>query len=80
MVRLPHHPAAIGSRFFHHYRVAAGNVLTGLQMKQKTLFIVAAVALLLSFLAAAVVYKNSQREQAALQATANREAPCACTR
>ncbi|MDC7697627.1 DsbA family protein [Vogesella indigofera] len=43
-------------------------------MKQKTLLIVAAVALLLSFLAAAVVYKNTQREQAEQQATANREA------
>lgn len=43
-------------------------------MKQKTLFIVAAVALLLSFLAAAIVYKNNLREQAEQQATANREA------
>ncbi len=43
-------------------------------MKQKTLFIVAAIALLLSFLAAAIVYKNNLREQAEQQATANREA------
>ena len=43
-------------------------------MKQKTIFILAAAALLLSFLATAVIYKNNQREQAEQQASANREA------
>ena len=43
-------------------------------MKPKTLFIVAAVVLLSGFLAASAFYQSQQREQAAQQASVNREA------
>lgn len=43
-------------------------------MKQKTLFIVTAVALLLAFLAGAITYQNTRQAQAEQQAGAHRQA------